>query len=258
MFFLFWSDKSGQTQDAIFDVVSQETHESVLAITSHPVEEGSDVTDHARAEPVRITVEGFVSNVPSITNPGVGQLMALRSVLLTIPEKAGGAPIFTPGGLTQAAGSAIGGLLGLTKSLPKSMPVLTATGPWQDRGQFIYRKLLQAQKDRARITVVATKVQSIADMLIERLAVPRAVGDAGGLMFQIDLLQIRIVTSETVDAPSPAELRGMPSTSSGSQGTKSAEDAAKKNAKQATLAAKGFDKAAAAIRESGLSNILPF
>lgn len=258
MLTLYWIDKkSGAADAAIFDVVTTETHESILSITSHPVEEGSDVTDHARLEPERITVEGYVTNVPSIRNPGAGQVIAPKAVPLKIPPSGAGAFLLSPGGLTQAAGKGINAALeavGLSKGLPKTMTVLTASGAWQDRARLFYLKLRQAQADRARITVVASKVQTLDNMLIERLAVPRTTADRSGLLFQVDLMRVRIVTSETVAAPEPAELRGVPSVSSGSQSTKNAENAAKKAEKEKTLAAQGWDAAAARIR-GGISAI---
>jgi hypothetical protein len=232
-------------QDARFDIITSETHEAVMTITSHPVEKGADVVDHARPDPERITIEGYVSNKPSWSNPDVEKVMSFQPVPLAIPAKSGGAPIFTPGGLGQAVSGAVGSLLG-KDALPTSIRALAPSGTWQDRARAMYTKLAQARLDRARITVVASAVQTIDDMLIERLAVPRTTADGNGLLFQIDLLKVRIVASEQVTAPDPAELRGVPAASKGSQAAKDAD--AKKADKEKTLAARGFDAAANKLR----------
>lgn len=251
MLILFWEDKkSGATESVRFDVISSESHESILTITSHPVEEGSDVTDHARLEPERLTIEGYVSNKPSFSNPGVEDVMSQQTVSIAPPksisEESVGpqtvAPIFTPGGAGRALSGAVAGLFGATK--PTSIQVLKASGEWVDRARAMYDKLKKAQTDRARISVNATKVQNLKDMLIERLAVPRTTSDGNGLLFQIDLIRVRIVSTETVEAPDPAELRGVKQTSLGSQATKAADNDAKKLAQQKTLAAAGWDGAA--------------
>lgn len=46
------------------DVSREEVHELSAETTDHPVEEGSDVTDHIRERPFRLTVDGIVSAAP--------------------------------------------------------------------------------------------------------------------------------------------------------------------------------------------------
>ena len=46
------------------DVTLSEEHFFDNEVTEHPVERGADVTDHVRARPVRITLEGLVSDTP--------------------------------------------------------------------------------------------------------------------------------------------------------------------------------------------------
>jgi len=46
------------------DVVSQETHSLSDTITDHPVEEGSDVSDHDRPDPDQVTLECLITNTP--------------------------------------------------------------------------------------------------------------------------------------------------------------------------------------------------
>ena len=50
-----------------FDGSIQETYGGDATITDHPVEEGSDITDHIRRKPETFMVHGIVSNHPIIT-----------------------------------------------------------------------------------------------------------------------------------------------------------------------------------------------
>lgn len=240
---LSWEDKQTGTLRIIrFDVVSNETFEALTAITSHPVEKGADVTDHAREEPVSISLEGFLSFTPLYQNPGVENLAGYSNKPLRplYPPKLGGAPIFTPGGLTSAVAGAIGDLL--SPPSPPQANSLSFTSPDASRKRVLDKiaDLKQARKDAARISVFAGGgAHDLEDMLIRRLSIPRTPEDAGGMVVQLELQQVRIVASELVGAPKSAEARGQPKVNGGS---KNGEAASKKQTAQAkSLAASLFD-----------------
>jgi hypothetical protein len=46
------------------DVSESESHQSSLAITQNPVEDGVDITDHMQRLPERLTINGIVSDTP--------------------------------------------------------------------------------------------------------------------------------------------------------------------------------------------------
>lgn len=54
----------GQIDDFVLDAVITETHVGKNTITKHPVEEGSDFSDHSRPEPDTFTMECVVSSTP--------------------------------------------------------------------------------------------------------------------------------------------------------------------------------------------------
>ena len=84
---ILWEDEFGQTNAVRFDILESEDHDANTIITDHPVEDGSDVTDHARDEPDRFSLVGFVSNCPLLTNPGVEEIASFESVALDLPPK---------------------------------------------------------------------------------------------------------------------------------------------------------------------------
>ncbi len=239
---LMWEDKAGEPQFVRFDVVSAESYEALMSITSHPVERGADVTDHAREEPIVVTLEGFLSFTPLYQNPGVENLAGYSNKPLKplYPPKLGGAPIFTPGGLASAVGGAIGDLLSPPK--PPEANSLSFTTPEASRKRVIdlIDALQTARKSAARIRVIAGGgLHDLEDMMISRIGIPRVVEDSGGYLVQLELKQVRIASSEIVGAPAPAELRGQKAVSRGSQAGSPATPKQAEKAK--SFAAAGFD-----------------
>jgi hypothetical protein len=47
-----------------FDCILSETHSGDATVSDHPVEEGSDITDHIRALPEELELNGLVSDTP--------------------------------------------------------------------------------------------------------------------------------------------------------------------------------------------------
>lgn len=56
--------QAGQIGSLILDCVLSESHKSEVEVTSHNVEEGADITDHARPKPREVTLTGIVSETP--------------------------------------------------------------------------------------------------------------------------------------------------------------------------------------------------
>ena len=75
---LFWQDPdSGETEILAFDAVVSLSPEDSVTITDHPVEQGSNITDHARDEPERLSIEGIVSTVPNVAVDDDAELSSL-------------------------------------------------------------------------------------------------------------------------------------------------------------------------------------
>jgi hypothetical protein len=235
---LLWEDDSGATEFVIFDACTAQTHEGTVEITEHPVEEGSDVADHARPAPERLSLEGFVSNTPMWSNPGVHEFGSFRKVDLEIPDQ----PDLNLS-VGTAIVSAVGSLFG--SGAPDSIQAL-AFDEFRNRAREVYEKLEDARVKTRRIRV-ETSLREYEDMTIERLAEPRTPDDGSGILFQLDLKRIRVVRSETVSAPEPAEARGAVTVSKGSKAAKDDANPEKKREKLKSLAAQGFDGAAEAL-----------
>lgn len=55
-----------QIDDLDLDCSLSERHAGDVEVTDHPVEQGANIADHARAKPEVITIEGMVTNSPLI------------------------------------------------------------------------------------------------------------------------------------------------------------------------------------------------
>jgi hypothetical protein len=264
---LTWTTQSGDFKVFRFDVVTTETHEASVDITDHPVELGANVTDHARPQPERLTLEGYVSNKPLLSSRGqtsptdaLDQMMAFGQMPLTLPEARAliaqkqvvldlPKPPIRPNvaGLVSAGVDALLGaaapLMATVETsaplpqLPLNPTLVIALPTFINRVWTMWETLLQARKDAAIITV-ETGVEYLENMMIERMAVPRTVADGGGASFQLELKRIRIVKSATVAAPIPTEARGQPPVTRGSQSTKASDadaDAKMQSALRATV-----------------------
>ena len=219
--FILPEDGSGRV--ITFDVIEAETHESGSDITSHPVESGVDITDHVRPQPDRLSLIAYVTNQPIFVNPFTerGELINFD---LDIPEyfPSPEALLTSPGGALRfgagALGDAIGDLLGLT---PEHKAQLLAFSEPFNAIVETYETLIEIQKGAVLNTIV-TPLRVYEDMVLERVSTPRIVGDSG-VGFQIDIVQLRVVSSGQVAAPPiPVEPRGVPEKAKGGQGAKPA------------------------------------
>lgn len=259
--FVSWIDKdTGATQVVQFDVVTKESIETSLQVTSHPVEDGSDVTDNAHPEPIKISIEAYMSNTPLPSNPGVfgninGPIVSESSLSLEAKKldlaKMGELPQFGEQGptflelasqFTPGAGTKIvtGAISNFFNPAPDSATTFRAVPGFVDRVQKVYFLLANAQFARTLVTV-HIKLLDMEDMLISKLGVPRATQDGDGASFSIDFQRVRIVKSATVDAPIPAESRAAPTKSAGAQPT---SDSKKDNKNQVGWAKALKDKIA--------------
>jgi hypothetical protein len=155
---------------------------------------------------------------------------------LELPEK--------PGGIPVNLAAAVGAIGGLFNSGNPTATVLK-TNEFKDRVREMYESLKDA-RDKHRLVRIETTLREYENMVIERVAVPRTVPDGDGATFQLDLKQIRFVKSETVEAPEPAELRGMLPKALGSKSAKKNDDE-KKSEKAKSIAAKLFDGAGGSL-----------
>lgn len=62
--FLFGVKEPGKIGSLLLDANINEVHDYSNEISRFPIESGSDISDHVRQEPERLTIEGFITNSP--------------------------------------------------------------------------------------------------------------------------------------------------------------------------------------------------
>ncbi len=105
----------------------------------------------------------------------------------------------------------------------------------RDRIRDVYELLKKARSRKFLITVQEAHTEHF-DMVLTRVAKPRSVEDGKGARFQIELRQIRVADSETVQAPQPTEARGKTGVNAGSKNGKPDPNAAAKDAQYESTA----------------------
>jgi hypothetical protein len=228
-----------------FDAIIGLTPEDVATLTSHPVERGVNVTDHLRLEPTRLSIEAIMSKTPRLSNaPTANQHGRVEAAPLDITIHARPSDgqqtidldIPSPPIQPDLAGLVTAGLAALSNAL--SPPRVTVRDPAQARItqaqaralqhqdeaepiQSAYEKLLEAMASAALITVT-TRDRDIFDLCLTRVSAPRRL--TGGTGFELELEQLRVADSETVESPKPAEARGALAKKKGTQTTKEAPE----------------------------------
>lgn len=161
----------GTSDNVYLDASVNETHGAMAQVTDHQVESGPNVTDYIRPMPRRLQIEGVVTNTP----------------------------IATP--KSQARG-VVGQNATFQGSSPSGAQVnwtaLQFNGEF-DRIRDVYGALVDAALAGAIFSVVTT-LANYESFAIVNFSVPRNVGSGNAIQFSIEFQEIRIVTTQTVQA----------------------------------------------------------
>jgi hypothetical protein len=149
---------NGRPISVTFDASISESHLGSAQVTEHQVETGSNIADHVRALPLRLSVQAMVSDTPTLEGGSV---------------------------LKQSV-----------PTLDRDSIVLTASGE-VDRVRTIYNALTDAMQAGVLIEV-NTSLRKYTNLAIINLATPRNALDSNAVTFSIDLLQVRLVKTFTV------------------------------------------------------------
>jgi hypothetical protein len=186
------------------DAVTREVHRLAGEVTTHPVEQGSDISDHYRPAPRAIELEGIITDTP-IGVPGShnnGAKLVQRT--FDIPTelfgmRLGPIPISIAGPTQQGSVSTF------------STPMERVRSTWEEfEAIFAERKV---------ITIV-TSLRAYEDMVLTELEVDRK---SGSYRFNAFAQQITTVQSgRSAAAPVPKVKRAVPKVDKGKQAPKPA------------------------------------
>lgn len=203
---LEWKNAIGLVQWLRFDAVRSVELSQHAMVTRHPVQKGADIADHVRVDLPHISITGYVSIAPLTVDASVVRMKdvpvpsGIYQPVVLPPGPAGIRANPLQGGLIQAAVDALSSLTG-----PSSVESLITNAPG-DRASEAAAKLLELQETRELIRFV-DELKTYEDMIITAVIGTRT-QQVYGAAFQIELEQIRVVSSKLVDLPVPAEPRG--------------------------------------------------
>lgn len=168
------------------DATIQETHGSTADVTDHPVEEGSDVSDHKRDKPDTLKIEGLISNTP--INRGQITRSLPRSFVDTAAEALSNA---SRPGYAEAAYTTLRGL-----------------------------------KESGKLITVITALRVYENMMLTELSAPRDSKTGDGLAFTASLRSVRLVRNRRVaiTTADPTLAKAATKKKTGTKATKTAKE----------------------------------
>jgi len=176
---LFDRKSPGKIDVLELDATVSDGHEYANELTSYPVEDGADITDHIRRHPERVTIEGFITNSPVKYFGGEG--------------KVGNQYLGDQSGTNDESrvASALEKLLELAGYDPAGKLNPAAAG-----------------NRAAKIVTVVTGLRNYSNMIMTKLSVPRNSQTGESLRFTAEFVRIIQVKTEVVVVQNTSELNG--------------------------------------------------
>jgi len=143
----------------VIDVVSSEVHTYANTVTDHPVEQGSNITDHSRPEPDGVVMECIITNTP------LSRKQATHGV---------------QSGAFQFSSTSTGAV---------------KLGDASGLAQNAYQQLLKLRNEGTLVDVV-TNLTMYKSMAITNLSVPRDKTTTDMLKFSITFKKVRVVQNK--------------------------------------------------------------
>jgi hypothetical protein len=143
-----------QIADIVLDASVNETHQGDVDVTDHPVEEGADISDHARVKPETVSIEAVISNTP------------LNSAQQKRVQSAQGDVTAETVGVDSPAGAVGFAEVGYVR--------------------------LKQLKDARQLVKVITGLRVYDNMMLTSLSIPRNAGVGDALRFTAQFKQVRL------------------------------------------------------------------
>lgn len=164
----------------IIDATRESGHKSSVKVTAHPVEKSTDVTDHIKMEPINLSIDGRIVREPTYV-----ESVLSRATVASVGVGTAGSSL-SP--ITSTFVSKMGGLL--TEAVLES--------PGGNRIRDVFELLLSMQQEGKVFTAV-TRLRAYPNMVLQNLQVPDSFEHGDGLDFTAELVEVRIVETETAE-----------------------------------------------------------
>lgn len=172
----------------VLDATVNEVWRTSAAVTSHPVEDGVEISDHIRDEPDELELEGSISG--AVGDPGAEWVVAETPAPAALAMDLGVAPY--QAGQRRVEAKLIDA--GLTLS--------------ETRAEDEFELLVGIKEAKQTITVY-TGTRAYEDMVITSIQRTRNAAAGSSVEVSISLRKVRKAYSRTVDAPQrPSSVQG--------------------------------------------------
>jgi len=170
-----------QIDQLILDACVSEQHSRELEVTDHQVEDGTNISDHARLKPDGLTIEGVISNNP------INRTQTRRVV----------------------------NSLGVSFETSAQEDQATPGSGYAERAFSVLRDL----QDTKKLITVVTSLKTYDNMILVSLSVPRNSRQGTALYFTAQFKLIKFVKNKTTTVTVTREPRGKGKVDTGKQST---------------------------------------
>lgn len=199
----------------VFDAVLEEAPQYSADVTQHPVEEGPEVSDHIQLKNPTLRIVGTISNSPIDLQTTIGNLLAGGTAFFTSSQ-------FRSNILNSGIGVAAP-IIGakLLKNASNAAARGTALAGAADA---LARNILLNAYEQKQPFDVMTKRQKYSNMVIQSMKFPRDTRTGYQLVFELEMIALRIVTPISVQINTVAENVTSSATSKASLGGQSTKE----------------------------------
>lgn len=203
--------KGGNTATIFLDATVKEDFSAPIEPTTHPVENGPDITDHVILRPQKLSIEGIISDTPfSIEAQAAG---IATTVAATVGQALGGAL----GGVVGAvAGSkTLAGVLQAPSSIKVTdkdgKPVTRESTESGDNGRLrdAINEFMTIRAEKQPVTII-TGLKQYRNFLLTSFQVSRDQQTGGSIRVNLEFQELIIANSQTIRVPIPATKAGLP------------------------------------------------
>ena len=210
--------EAGYTVDAIkFDLLLDEQHTMEAEVTSHPVEDGSQINDHVQIRPRKGSLTGFVTNHPFTSGYNGGLPVNIAQKIAASQKKD-----WLSGFVQDIASSygQLGRLLGQQDGLKFTESDFQGLPVRENRVQNMF-DAFEALVLAKKVCTIQTGLKKYTDVIVTKVDTSRdkETGDAG--KFKVDFQEIRFVTPSEIALG--AKVRPNFKTDAGKQAAKKAK-----------------------------------
>lgn len=191
---ILWEEDNGQSYHMTIDATVSEQHQLDSEVTDHPVEKGVNLSDHVRALPDTLTLNGVISNTPIFLPPDFAEDANFEIVKVEQRPPTLGSTIGRPIPIAGAL------LSGVTLPIPQQELQVIGFDTVFNRDVACYNALRKIRDDGTLVSLVTT-LHSYASMALQSVQILRDAKSGSALTLTITAKQIRVGSTEEVDVP---------------------------------------------------------